>query len=80
MNKVSAVIMAAGQGTRMKSKMPKVMHKITGRQMISWLIETAEQLNPHKIIVVTAPGMDDVMRAVAPHSTVIQKEQNERVN
>ncbi|MEZ5902467.1 MAG: bifunctional UDP-N-acetylglucosamine diphosphorylase/glucosamine-1-phosphate N-acetyltransferase GlmU [Alphaproteobacteria bacterium] len=72
---LAIVILAAGQGTRMKSALPKVMHKIAGRPMISWLIETAEKLNPEKIIVVTAPEQNDLAAAVAPHQTVVQKEQ-----
>ncbi len=70
---LAIVILAAGKGTRMKSDKPKVMHDIAGRPMIGWLIETAESLNPEKIIVVVGEGMDDVAAAVAPHSTAIQK-------
>lgn len=72
---LAIVILAAGKGTRMKSDLPKVMHKIAGRPMIGWLVDVAESLSPEKIIVVTAPGMDDVAAVVAPHPTVIQKEQ-----
>jgi bifunctional UDP-N-acetylglucosamine pyrophosphorylase/glucosamine-1-phosphate N-acetyltransferase len=72
---LAIVILAAGKGTRMKSQLPKVMHKIAGRPMIGWLVEVAESLAPEKIIVVTAPGMDDVAAAVAPHQVAIQKEQ-----
>lgn len=69
------VILAAGRGTRMNSSMPKVMHKVAGRPMINWLIEAAESLDPEKIIVVTAPDMDEVADAVRPHLTAIQVEQ-----
>jgi len=72
---LAIVILAAGKGTRMKSALPKVMHEIAGRPMIGWLIEVAESLNPEKIIVVTAPGMDDVAAAVAPHQIAIQETQ-----
>ncbi len=72
---IAVVILAAGKGTRMKSDLPKVMHPIAGRPMINWLIETAEKLNPEKIIVVTAPDMDDVAKAVRPYQTVVQKQQ-----
>ena len=60
----------------MKSTLPKVMHKIAGRTMLGWLIERAESLNPHKIIVVTAPGMDDVRAITEPHEVAIQENQN----
>lgn len=73
--KLAVVILAAGQGTRMKSKLPKVMHKVAGRPMINWLIETAQSLNPEHIIVVTAPEQDEIAKAIAPHTVVIQKEQ-----
>lgn len=72
---LAIVILAAGKGTRMKSQLPKVMHKIAGRPMLGWLLEVAESLNPEKIIVVTAPGMDNVAAAAAPHQVAIQKEQ-----
>ncbi len=72
---LAIVILAAGKGTRMKSDKPKVMHDIAGRPMIAWLLEAAQNLNPQKIIVVTAPGMDDVMAAVSPHQIAIQKDQ-----
>lgn len=72
---LAVVILAAGQGTRMKSDLPKVMHEIAGRPMINWLIETAEELNPEKIIVVSAPNQDALKNSVAPHEVVIQKEQ-----
>ena len=72
---LAIVILAAGKGTRMKSDKPKVMHNIAGRPMIGWLIDVAESLSPEKIIVVTAPGMDDVAEAVAPHQIAIQTEQ-----
>lgn len=72
---LAIVILAAGKGTRMKSDLPKVMHKIAGRPMINWLVEVAESMSPEKIIVVTADGMDDVRAAIAPHQVAIQKEQ-----
>lgn len=71
----AVVILAAGKGTRMKSTLPKVMHKLAGRPMISWVVEKAEALGADKIIVVTAPDMDDVAAAVAPHATALQREQ-----
>ncbi len=72
---LAVVILAAGKGTRMKSRYPKVMHPVAGRAMISWIIETAEKLNPQHIIVVTAPGMDDVAAAVQLHTVVHQAQQ-----
>ncbi|KAF2955495.1 bifunctional UDP-N-acetylglucosamine diphosphorylase/glucosamine-1-phosphate N-acetyltransferase GlmU [Marinitoga sp. 38H-ov] len=46
------LILAAGMGTRMKSKYPKVMHKLMGKELLNWVIDTAKKLNPSKIAVV----------------------------
>lgn len=73
-NPLAIVILAAGLGTRMKSAIPKAMHKLAGRPLIGWLLETAEDLSPEKIVVVVGPGMDDLSAAVAPHTAVIQKD------
>ena len=52
MKKISVVVLAAGSGTRMKSALPKVMHKLSGKPMINWVISSVEKLNPEKIVVV----------------------------
>jgi bifunctional UDP-N-acetylglucosamine pyrophosphorylase/glucosamine-1-phosphate N-acetyltransferase len=70
---LAIVILAAGQGTRMKSIKPKVMHELAGLPMISWLIKTAESLKPEKIVVVAGPGMPELQEAAKPHASVIQK-------
>lgn len=69
---LACVILTAGQGKRMKSSLPKVMHPLAGRPMIHWLLRSVEELSPDKIIIVTAPGADVVAEAVRPHDTVIQ--------
>ena len=74
-DKLAVVILAAGKGTRMKSSLSKVMHKVAGRPIINWVIEAAAGLKPAKIMVVVGPDMEDVEAAVAPHQCVIQQEQ-----
>lgn len=69
----AAIILAAGQGTRMKSAMPKVMHRIAGRPMINHLIAACEPVFD-RVIVVAGPGMPELERAVAPHASVVQAE------
>lgn len=49
---LSIVVLAAGQGTRMKSPLPKVLHPIGGKPMLAHVIQTAKSLNPAQIIVV----------------------------
>jgi bifunctional UDP-N-acetylglucosamine pyrophosphorylase / glucosamine-1-phosphate N-acetyltransferase len=47
------VIMAAGKGTRMKSAIPKVLHKLAGRALLGHVLLTAAQLKPRKVILIT---------------------------
>jgi UDP-N-acetylglucosamine diphosphorylase/glucosamine-1-phosphate N-acetyltransferase len=53
MDHLTVVILAGGEGKRMQSNLPKVLHLIKNRPMLVRVIETAKLLNPHKIIVVT---------------------------
>lgn len=75
-NPLAVVILAAGKGTRMKSDLPKVMHKLAGLPMINWLLATVETLDPQRIITVIGPEMPDLEAAVKPHKTVIQQTRN----
>ncbi|PPR12978.1 MAG: Bifunctional protein GlmU [Alphaproteobacteria bacterium MarineAlpha12_Bin1] len=70
----SALILAAGLGTRMNSKHPKVMHKLLGRPMILNLLETVGALNPKILAVVRGPGMESIDSFVRPYEVCIQKE------
>ncbi len=58
----------------MKSDLPKVMHPLAGRPMVSHLMEAVESFGPDKIVAVAGDGMRRVFDAVAPHPTVIQHE------
>ncbi len=69
----TAVILAAGLGTRMKSALPKAAHPIAGRPMLTHLIRAAEQAFD-QIIVVIGPDMPALAALAAPHRTVIQAE------
>jgi bifunctional UDP-N-acetylglucosamine pyrophosphorylase/glucosamine-1-phosphate N-acetyltransferase len=60
------VVLAAGQGTRMKSALPKVLHKVGGRSMLGHVLALARDLEPDSIAVVIGPEMDSV-RAEALH-------------
>ena len=73
---LAVVILAAGKGKRMQSELPKVMHELAGKPMISILIDQVCQLSPEKIIVVTGKDMHDLREIVKPHQSVIQTEQN----
>jgi bifunctional UDP-N-acetylglucosamine pyrophosphorylase / glucosamine-1-phosphate N-acetyltransferase len=55
------VIMAAGKGTRMKSKLPKVLHKLAGRALLGHVLATAAHLKPRKVILITGHGATEVI-------------------
>ncbi len=75
MSEIAAIVLAAGKGTRMKSALPKVLHRIAGRSMVGHVLGNLAALKVAKTAVVIAPGMDAVAKEVAPHPTAIQNEQ-----
>jgi bifunctional UDP-N-acetylglucosamine pyrophosphorylase/glucosamine-1-phosphate N-acetyltransferase len=70
----TAVVLAAGLGTRMKSAIPKVMHEIAGRPMVNHVLATLEQAGADHAVVVMGEGMDTLAEAVQPHPTAVQAE------
>ncbi len=69
---INIIIIAAGQGTRMNSKIPKVMHLISERPALGYIIESAAAVAPKQLILVTAPWMDDVRKfADIEHAGII---------
>jgi len=71
-----AVVLAAGKGTRMKSKLPKVLHKTNGREMINQVFDILKTINIDEIIAVLGHGADLVESKLAhPAKIVLQKEQ-----
>src|SRR5579863_9423841 len=69
----TAVILAAGLGTRMKSALPKALHPLAGRPMLRHLLASCEQVFD-RIVVVVGPGMEAVQAVAAPHACVVQTE------
>ncbi len=71
------VILAAGQGKRMQSALPKVLHPIAGQPMLKRVVETACRLNPERIHVVIGHGGAQIQQALSdlPVAWVVQKEQ-----
>ena len=59
------VIMAAGKGTRMKSRLPKVLHRLAGRPLLLHVLATTEALPAHRSWVVTGHGAEAVESAIA---------------
>jgi bifunctional UDP-N-acetylglucosamine pyrophosphorylase/glucosamine-1-phosphate N-acetyltransferase len=75
--KFSVLILAAGAGIRMKSSIPKVMHKLCGKSLINWAVEAAFALRPDNVIVVLGYGSDIIEKSLSGKNIkfVYQKEQ-----
>ncbi|HEY3240537.1 MAG TPA: NTP transferase domain-containing protein, partial [Acidimicrobiia bacterium] len=61
---LAAVVLAAGEGTRMKSSVPKVLHPLCGRPMLLHVIGALEQLSVDRIVVVVGHGADKVIKTL----------------
>jgi bifunctional UDP-N-acetylglucosamine pyrophosphorylase/glucosamine-1-phosphate N-acetyltransferase len=62
---LDVVVLAAGQGKRMRSDLPKVLHPLAGRALLAHVLETASELSPRKTIVVHGHGAERVRAAFA---------------
>ena len=69
----TAIILAAGLGTRMKSALPKTLHRIAGRSMLRHLLASCESVFD-RVVVVLGPDMDAAQREAEPHACVVQHE------
>ncbi len=74
---LEVIILAAGQGTRMKSSLPKVLHPLAGRPLLEHVIATALSLQPGAVHVVIGHGAQEVQRQLADFNVnwVVQHEQ-----
>jgi bifunctional UDP-N-acetylglucosamine pyrophosphorylase/glucosamine-1-phosphate N-acetyltransferase len=77
MTKINFVILAAGKGTRMRSALPKVLHKLSGRTMLGHVVAVVESLGEAKKIIVTGHGAEQVEQQFKSPTTIFtqQKEQ-----
>ena len=74
--KLKTLILAAGKGTRMKSEMPKVIHKVNGIPMITKIIDTLSGLNPKENILILGHKKEEVLKVVGENCDyVLQTEQ-----
>ena len=75
----AAVILAAGQGTRMKSALPKVMHQVANRSMLGHVLALAECSRVDRLAVVIGPGMAAVRAEVQTALTTLLADVNRQV-
>ncbi|MEU3613892.1 bifunctional UDP-N-acetylglucosamine diphosphorylase/glucosamine-1-phosphate N-acetyltransferase GlmU [Streptomyces sp. NPDC006872] len=76
----AVVVLAAGEGTRMKSAIPKVLHEISGRSLVGHVLAAAGELDPENLVVVVGHAREKVtahLNEIDPHvRTAVQAEQN----
>jgi len=66
-DQIAVIVLAAGMGTRMKSDLPKVLHRVAGRAMLDLVLDAAAQLKPARTVVVSGPGMDAIEALCTRH-------------
>ncbi|HEX4830735.1 MAG TPA: bifunctional UDP-N-acetylglucosamine diphosphorylase/glucosamine-1-phosphate N-acetyltransferase GlmU [Trebonia sp.] len=74
----AVIILAAGEGRRMKSRTPKVLHSLCGRSMLGHALAAARDLDPERLVVVVGHGRDQVgpeVTGLAPEAVVVVQEQ-----
>ncbi|HLL63401.1 MAG TPA: bifunctional UDP-N-acetylglucosamine diphosphorylase/glucosamine-1-phosphate N-acetyltransferase GlmU [Propionibacteriaceae bacterium] len=74
----AVVILAAGEGKRMKSSRSKLLHEVAGHSLLSYAVDAATSLQPEQIVVVVGHGRDQVeahLDEIAPHVTIAIQEQ-----
>ncbi|HJQ94641.1 MAG TPA: bifunctional UDP-N-acetylglucosamine diphosphorylase/glucosamine-1-phosphate N-acetyltransferase GlmU [Acidimicrobiia bacterium] len=68
------IVLAAGQGTRMKSDLPKVLHPALGRPMVHWVLDSVASLQPEKTLVVVGHGAEEVAAALPAGTVAVTQE------
>jgi bifunctional UDP-N-acetylglucosamine pyrophosphorylase/glucosamine-1-phosphate N-acetyltransferase len=79
MTETVAVILAAGESSRMKTTLPKVLHEVGGRAMLAYVLDACRAVHVSKIIVVIGYGGEQVERAFADASDIIWVKQAEQL-
>jgi bifunctional UDP-N-acetylglucosamine pyrophosphorylase / glucosamine-1-phosphate N-acetyltransferase len=74
MTAIDVVVMAAGKGTRMKSRLPKVLHSLAGRPLLQHVMDTVHALSARHVVVITGNGAPEVEAAVSGWAKAVQQE------
>lgn len=70
-----AIVLAAGQGTRMKSKLYKVLHPVCGKPMVEHVVDQIAQLDMKKIVTIVGHGAEDVQEHLRDKSEFVKQEE-----
>jgi bifunctional UDP-N-acetylglucosamine pyrophosphorylase / glucosamine-1-phosphate N-acetyltransferase len=74
----TVILLAAGEGTRMKSATPKVLHSVAGRSLLGHVLHAVSHLNPAEVRIVVGSGREAVeahISQIAPNATTVVQEQ-----
>lgn len=72
----SAIILAAGKGSRMKSELPKVLHRLNGKPMVQYVLEACQSANVENLVLVVGHKAKSVINEIGEHYTyALQEEQ-----
>ncbi len=71
MNNLQIIILSAGQGTRMKSDLPKILHPLGGRPVLHYVLDLAHSMTPQEVVLVVSPSLKDIKTPFV-HQTVVQ--------
>lgn len=69
--KTAAIVLAAGAGTRMKSKKPKVAHEVLGKPLVRWVVDAAREAGVDRVITVVGHGREQVVPLVETDTSVV---------
>jgi bifunctional UDP-N-acetylglucosamine pyrophosphorylase / glucosamine-1-phosphate N-acetyltransferase len=69
---IAAIILAAGQGKRMQSSLPKPLHQVGGRPMLAWALDAAKAANAHRIVTVLSPDSQTTQAWLGDQEFAIQ--------
>jgi len=77
--KLGVVILAAGQGTRMRSSLPKVLHRLANRPLLRHVVDTSNELDPAQTIIVYGHGGEAVQQAFSSDNGLLWVEQSQQL-
>ncbi len=69
----TSVILAAGQGTRMKSDLPKVLHPVAGLPMIEWALRVGSEASGRRPVIVVSPDADQIREAIGERALLVEQ-------
>jgi bifunctional UDP-N-acetylglucosamine pyrophosphorylase/glucosamine-1-phosphate N-acetyltransferase len=77
MSNTAAIILAAGQGKRMRSPLPKVLHNVLGRPLLAYVLDTVQELSVDRVVVVVGHGREKV-EAILPEGVTAVEQVEQR--